>query len=260
MLDSVTLLGNRYIYYNIYKLKIREAEMEFEHDRIKNEYTSLQEQTRRDLILLKSDLEKEKSLSETERNKRLQQEKETAALQRLWNYPATGGALADIPTPSPVTGGDTESVISETDISISGVSNMDGNFSFNNSISSSSMIGPGIIETLQAQLKQREGEVYQFRAERVQAQSQREKLASEVVRLSAIADEVTDMKTKEKEFKAQGRAVERQMNELNQKYSALLTLYGEKVETVEELEMDLADVKELLKQQTEEWAAKIASS
>ena len=30
------------------------------------------------------------------------------------------------------------------------------------------MIGPGIIETLQAQLKQREGEVFQFRAERTQ--------------------------------------------------------------------------------------------
>ena len=205
---------------------------------------------------MKSELEKEKSLSETERNKRLQQEKETAALQRLWNYPATGGAMAEVSTVPP-TGGDTESVISETDISISGVSNMDGNFSFN---SSASIIGPGIIETLQAQLKQREGEVYQFRAERAQAQSQREKLASEVVRLSGIADEVADMKGREKEFRAAGRAAERQMSELNQKYSALLTLYGEKVETVEELEMDLVDVKELLKQQTEEWAAKIASS
>ena len=130
---------------------------------------------------------------------------------------------------------------------------MDNTFSFDRSLSSVSMIGPGIIETLQAQLKQREGEVYQFRAERAAAQSQREKLATEVVRLSALADEATEAKVGAKETR-------RQLNEINQKYSALLTLYGEKVETVEELEMDLADVKELLKQQTEEWAAKISTS
>ena len=244
------------------------------------------------MILLKSELEKEKSHCETERNKRLQQEKENQALQRLWNYPATGGAI--IERDHPVTSlPDNESVISETldNISISGVSQVDQTFSFDRS-ASSSMIGPGIIETLQAQLKQREGEVFQFRAERTQervnfitpnwkfrlgfgwqlfepptregefvawgqndhikAQNQREKLAAEVVRLSSIADEVGDLKGLTKDQK-------RQLSELNQKYSALLTLYGEKVEMVEELQLDLADVKELLKAQTEEWAAKFTT-
>lgn len=207
---------------------------------------------KKDLILLKSELEKEKSHCETERNKRLQQEKENQALQRLWNYPATGGAMIERDNHTSLP--DNESVISETldNISISGVSQVDQTFSFDRS-GSNSMIGPGIIETLQAQLKQREGEVFQFRAERTQAQNQREKLAAEVVRLSSIADEVGDLKGLTKDQK-------RQLSELNQKYSALLTLYGEKVEMVEELQLDLSDVKELLKAQTEEWAAKFTKN
>jgi chromosome segregation ATPase len=107
-------------------------------------------------------------------------------------------------------------------------------------------MGPGIIETLQAQVKQREGELYQFRAERSTAQSQREKLAAEVVRLSALADQVEELKSINKQSR-------KSRNQLDQKHTALLTLYGEKVETVEELLLDLADVKQLLRNQTEEW-------
>ena len=149
-------------------MKIRFAEIEFDLERVKSEFGRYQDETKKDLILLKSELEKEKSHCETERNKRLQQEKENQALQRLWNYPATGGTI--IERDHPVTSlPDNESVISETldNISISGVSQVDQTFSFDRS-GSSSMIGPGIIETLQAQLKQREGEVFQFRAERTQ--------------------------------------------------------------------------------------------
>ena len=51
-------------------------------------------------------------------------------------------------------------------------------------------------------------------------------------------------------FKSSGR----KLRKIEQEYSALLTLYGEKVEVVEELRLDLADVKQLLRQQTEEWA------
>ena len=195
-------------------MKIRFAEIEFDLERVKSEFGRYQDETKKDLILLKSELEKEKSHCETERNKRLQQEKENQALQRLWNYPATGGAI--IERDNPVTSlPDNESVISETldNISISGVSQVDQTFSFDRS-GSSSMIGPGIIETLQAQLKQREGEVFQFRAERTQAQNQREKLAAEVVRLSSIADEVGDLKGLTKDQK-------RQLSELNQKYLLL---------------------------------------
>ena len=57
----------------------------------------------------------------------------------------------------------------------------------------SAPIGPGIIETLQAQLKQREGELFQLKAERNTNQQQREKLAAEVVRLSALADKVDEL-------------------------------------------------------------------
>ena len=140
-------------------------------------------------------------------------------------------------------------------MSIGGISGLplgaeQGSFSNYEPRTPTGLIGPGIIETLQAQLKQRDGEVYQFRVERTQSALQREKLAAEVVRLSAIVDQVD-------EVKGQNAQQKRQLSELDQKYSALLTLYGEKVECVEELELDLADVKELLKSQTEEWARRI---
>ena len=141
--------------------------------------------------------------------------------------------------------GDVESVISEGDLSIGGIS--ENILDHSVSIGKSTPIGPGIIETLQSQLKQREGELFQFKSERTTGQVQREKLAAEVVRLSALADQVD-------ELTASTRSRSRQFNSLEQKYSALLTLYGEKVECVEELQLDLADVKQLLRQQTEEWA------
>lgn len=74
-----------------------------------------------------------------------------------------------------------------------------------------------------------------------------------MVRLSAICDQVDEMKQNNQSQKGK-------LNELDQKYQALLTLYGEKVETVEELQLDLSDVKELLKSQTEEWAARLAAT
>ena len=176
------------------------SELEFEHERIKNEYTSYQESARKDIILLESQLEKEKSVSESERNKRLQQEKETAALQRLWNYPTTSGQQLNTTGASSTNHNiETESTggLSETEMSIGGISGLplgaeQGSFTSFETRSPTGLIGPGIIETLQAQLKQRDGEVYQFRVERTQSANQREKLAAEVVRLSAIVDEVDE--------------------------------------------------------------------
>ena len=176
------------------------SEVEFEHERMKNEYSSYQESARKDIILLESQLEKEKSVSESERNKRLQQEKETAALQRLWNYPTTSGHIEKQLNTTPTSHNvETESTggLSETEMSIGGISGLplgaeQGSFTSFETRSPSGLMGPGIIETLQAQLKQRDGEVYQFRVERTQSANQREKLAAEVVRLSEIVDEVEE--------------------------------------------------------------------
>jgi len=66
-------------------------------------------------------------------------------------------------------------------------------------------------------------------------------------RLSALADQVDELTCAHASRK-------NAFAQLEQKYSALLTLYGEKVEIVEELQLDLSDVKQLLRQQTEEWA------
>ena len=108
------------------------------------------------------------------------------ALQRLWNYPAHPSHPDSPLLPHP----DAESIISEGDLSIGGISEniLDHSLSLK-----SAPIGPGIIETLQAQLKQREGELFQLKAERNTNQQQREKLAAEVVRLSALADKVDEL-------------------------------------------------------------------
>jgi len=98
------------------------------------------------------------------------------ALQRLWNYPTHGQPESPL-TPGPV---DVESVLSEGDLSIGGISE---NILDQSASIKSAPIGPGIIETLQSQLKQREGELFQFKSERTTSQVQREKLAAEVVRL-----------------------------------------------------------------------------
>ena len=107
-------------------------------------------------------------------------------MQRLWNYPAHPSHPESPLMPHP----DAESIISEGDLSIGGISEniLDHSLSLK-----SAPIGPGIIETLQAQLKQREGELFQLKAERNTNQQQREKLAAEVVRLSALADKVEEL-------------------------------------------------------------------
>ena len=64
----------------------------------------------------------------------------------------------------------------------------------------------------------------------------------------------------DKTVKGTNNQQRRKLSELKQKYTALLTLYGEKVENVEELELDLSDVKELLKSQTEEWARRLSEA
>ncbi|XP_035212246.1 TATA element modulatory factor-like [Stegodyphus dumicola] len=105
--------------------------------------------------------------------------------------------------------------------------------------------GSSLLENLQSQLKQREGENFQLQCEISKLEKLKESMAEELVQLSGKIEElekqVMNLKSFEEDYK-----------DLNQKYNTLLQMYGEKVEETEELQLDLADVKSMYKAQIEE--------
>lgn len=105
--------------------------------------------------------------------------------------------------------------------------------------------GSSLIESLQAQLKMREGEVGQLQAQIGQLERCRESLSRELTLLSA-KQELWDQEHEEL------RELRVRFEDLNQKYNTLLQMYGEKVEEAEELRLDLEDVKSMYKAQINE--------
>ncbi|KAK8759548.1 hypothetical protein V5799_002827 [Amblyomma americanum] len=105
--------------------------------------------------------------------------------------------------------------------------------------------GSSLIESLQAQLKMREGEVGQLQAQIGQLERCRESLSRELTSLSA-KQELWDQEHEEL------RDLRVRFEDVNQKYNTLLQMYGEKVEEAEELRLDLEDVKSMYKAQINE--------
>nr|CAB3267122.1 TATA element modulatory factor [Phallusia mammillata] len=102
--------------------------------------------------------------------------------------------------------------------------------------------GSSLLENLQAQLKQRDGEIAQLQGEINTLERTRSSMAEEIVRLTNVnedleetAEQVADVKVKLQEMKA--------------RHDAVLTMYGEKAEEAEELKLDLEDVKAMYRQQ-----------
>ncbi|XP_055936415.1 TATA element modulatory factor-like [Argiope bruennichi] len=105
--------------------------------------------------------------------------------------------------------------------------------------------GSSLLENLQSQLKQREGEIFQLQSEINKLEQVKESMTRELVNLSeqneTLSKKVKDLEILEKEYK-----------DLDQKYNTLLQMYGEKVEETEELQLDLSEVKSMYKAQIEE--------
>lgn len=102
-----------------------------------------------------------------------------------------------------------------------------------------------MLESLQAALKQRDGEVHQLQWELSRIQIERNYLTSEISNLTSEIELI-------KEKCASHQQIEEQFIELQQKYDAILQMYGEKVEETQELKLDLLDVKEMYKGQIDE--------
>ncbi|XP_060071462.1 TATA element modulatory factor-like isoform X2 [Ylistrum balloti] len=99
-----------------------------------------------------------------------------------------------------------------------------------------------LLENLQSQLKLRDGEIVQLQSEIQQLERTRESMARELVNLTNQNEDLKGQVVSLPEIKSQ-------MQDLNQRYNAMLQMYGEKVEEAEELKMDLHDVKEMYKTQ-----------
>ncbi|XP_071486412.1 TATA element modulatory factor-like [Diadema antillarum] len=121
---------------------------------------------------------------------------------------------------------------------------------------SSSMIGSvydsvvsgsaaSIIESLQSQLKQREGEIVQLQNEIYQLERTRSSMAEEIVKLTNQTETLESEVSNVPELRIQ-------LKDLQHRYNAVLQMYGEKAEEVEELKLDLQDVKEMYRQQIED--------
>ncbi|XP_058794833.1 TATA element modulatory factor-like [Phymastichus coffea] len=112
--------------------------------------------------------------------------------------------------------------------------------SFRSGTNSTSMI-----ENLQSQLKQREGEVQQLQWEISRRNTERDALNTEV---SLLASKVEDLNLNLTELET----IKANLNDIQTKYDALLQMYGEKVEENQELQLDLLDVKEMYKTQIDQ--------
>uniref|UniRef100_A0A914VM23 TATA element modulatory factor 1 TATA binding domain-containing protein n=1 Tax=Plectus sambesii TaxID=2011161 RepID=A0A914VM23_9BILA len=114
--------------------------------------------------------------------------------------------------------------------------------------SASDFSGPSgfssLVERLRTRLQQREGELGVLRDELRSMQHSRDRA---IARLSDVQRQVDEMSGRMDELDA----LRTQLKDLNGKHHALLQMYGEKVERVEELQLDLSDVKAMYKQQIE---------
>ncbi|XP_059172684.1 TATA element modulatory factor-like isoform X2 [Physella acuta] len=106
-----------------------------------------------------------------------------------------------------------------------------------------------VVENLSSQLKLKEGEISQLQSEIAQLERTRESMARELVNLSNQNDELLEVKEAH-------RQLQEEFTELNGRYSAILQMYGEKEEQVQELRLDLQDVKEMYKTQIDALLAK----
>lgn len=102
-----------------------------------------------------------------------------------------------------------------------------------------------IFENLQAQLKQRDGEIQQLQWELSRRNAERDALNSELATLTLKVEDLSASV-------AEARALNESLNETQTRYDALLQMYGEKVEENQELRLDLEDVKEMYKMQIDQ--------
>ncbi|KAL3274377.1 hypothetical protein HHI36_015775 [Cryptolaemus montrouzieri] len=105
------------------------------------------------------------------------------------------------------------------------------------------------IQMLQTNLQQREGELQQLQWELNRREQERNLLNSE---LTALTSKVDDLMSNLADYDA----MKAKFQDLQQQYDLLCQMYGEKVDEVEELKLDLLEAKEAYKSQLDELLSK----
>jgi len=102
-----------------------------------------------------------------------------------------------------------------------------------------------VLESLESQLKEKEGEITLLQSEIADLERTRESMARELVNLSTANEKL------QKDVENYP-ILREQFKDLEKRYEALLTMYGEKQEEADELRLDLADVKNLYRAQIDD--------
>ena len=101
------------------------------------------------------------------------------------------------------------------------------------------------VDRLQQLLRQKEGQMSSYKQQTVRLENTCKMLTDELGELTVTNQ---DLKNKLDEIPR----LKKQLQQLNKRYETTLEMYGEKIEENEELKLDLKDIKEMYKSQTEE--------
>ncbi|CAK8683437.1 unnamed protein product [Clavelina lepadiformis] len=220
------------------------ANLTNELEQCQQDCEEIKAKARRDRLTLENQLDMEKVRAEADR-KKLQSQLEIAQKEKerlLWMSRSDSMTSA-----ASLINNDAESVSSSTDT----FNNFDP---FDRPISASGppsavyesirsgISGSSLLENLQSQLKQRDGEITQLQGEINTLERTRSSMAEEIVRLT---NDNEDLENTAKEV----NDLKKSLKEMESRHEAVLTMYGEKAEEAEELKMDLEDVKSMYRQQ-----------
>ncbi|XP_076242030.1 TATA element modulatory factor isoform X2 [Calliopsis andreniformis] len=198
---------------------------------------------KREIVALENKLAVEKAATDAERRKNhVMSEQRQQSIDNIEDEDDNDGRLS--PT-STVESNSVNSVHSIWPLSNSAVENNSEMFatmydSFRTGSNSTS-----VFENLQAQLKQKDGEIQQLQWELSRRNTERDALNAELSTLT--------LKNEELNSKVSNVTVlNENLHEIQTRYDALLQMYGEKVEENQELLLDLEDIKEMYKTQIDQ--------
>ncbi|XP_051967853.1 TATA element modulatory factor-like isoform X2 [Xyrauchen texanus] len=225
-----------------------------ELENLKGEHTRVLEEAKREKLLLTNQLEMEKMKVEQEKKKcYLAQEALKEKERKPMSLSVSDAPASSTPTlsrSSSISGTEHTGLLSSLfsqEVSLDhSFSTMTTSISGTNLYEAARLGGESsVIESLQSQLKLREGEIAQLQLEIASLERSRTVMAEELVRQTNQNDEIESKVKEIPRLKAQ-------MKDLEQRHNTILQMYGEKAEEAEELRLDLEDVKNMYKTQLDE--------
>uniref|UniRef100_A0A8C5YZU8 TATA element modulatory factor 1 n=1 Tax=Marmota marmota marmota TaxID=9994 RepID=A0A8C5YZU8_MARMA len=229
------------------KLEDESNRYQVELENLKEEYARMLEETRREKTLLNSQLEMEKMRVEQERKKAIFTPE---AVREKERKPLSVSSTPTLSRSSSISGVDMAglqtSFLSQDEAPDHPFGPMSASAS-GGTLYDAVRLGAGssVVESLQSQLKLREGEIAHLQLEIGSLEKTRSVMAEELVKLTSQNDELEEKVKEIPRLRAQ-------LRDLDQRYNTILQMYGEKAEEAEELRLDLEDVKNMYKTQIDE--------